>query len=61
MIREHNCVQFDSLSKSYFDGDKEIKIVEDISVTFQNGIYEVRLGNYLKYYNDETLVSYVYL
>lgn len=44
MIREHNCVQFDSLSKSYFDGDKEIKIVEDISVSFQNGKTTLILG-----------------
>ena len=44
MIREHNSVQFDSLSKSYFDGDKEIKIVQDISVSFQNGKTTLILG-----------------
>ena len=44
MIRENNCVQFDSLSKSYFDGDKEIKIVQDISVTFPNGKTTLILG-----------------
>lgn len=44
MVKENNCVQFDSLSKSYFDGDKEIKIVQDISVSFQNGKTTLILG-----------------
>jgi len=44
MVKENNCVQFDNLSKSYFDGDKEIKIVEDISVSFQNGKTTLILG-----------------
>ncbi len=44
MVKENNCVQFDNLSKSYFDGDKEIKIVQDISVSFQNGKTTLILG-----------------
>ena len=44
MTRESNCVQFDNLSKSYFDGDKEIKIAQDISVGFQNGKTTLILG-----------------
>jgi putative ABC transport system ATP-binding protein len=44
MTNEYNCVQFDNLSKSYFDGDNEIKIVEDINLGFKTGRTTLILG-----------------
>jgi len=44
MTKQYHCVQFESLSKSFYDGDKEIKIVEDINVGFQTGKTTLILG-----------------
>ena len=44
MTNQDCSVHFDHLSKSYFDGQKEIKIVEDVSACFLHGKTTLLLG-----------------
>ncbi|NIP39615.1 MAG: ABC transporter ATP-binding protein [Candidatus Dadabacteria bacterium] len=44
MTRYEYCVEFSNLSKSYFDGDKEIKIVDNVSAGFRDSKITLLLG-----------------
>ncbi len=44
MNRVDSCIQLDRISKSYFDGDNEIRIVENVNAGFQDSKISLILG-----------------